>query len=110
MVFAPGFSTGNSPFIIRYARSGEALLFGEEKACVTSEKEEELTVRIYHKDEGEANYPYYDGKEHWFRAVFHEKSVDLDLPDLDIPVAVEIVSVYGVKRYEGVSGRVSLEV
>lgn len=91
-----------------YARAGEMMMYGPDRQHIEGEKDSELTLCLYHAVSDDKTFIYYDGEAHAISVTFDADGAQVELPALEMPVTLELVSASGTARIEIASGSVRI--
>lgn len=65
-----------------YVKAGSIIPMSKEVDFISGEKEEQLTITVYDKEDGETRFTYFDGEEHEIIAVFEQGRVHVQFESL----------------------------
>ncbi|MBS6196335.1 MAG: hypothetical protein KH828_12225 [Clostridiales bacterium] len=86
-----------------YVKEGSILpLSGAARDHIAGKKEDDLSLDIYDKKDGQTEFLYYDGAEHKITAKFSSDFVNVDLGDISQEVKVRLISEEGIQIIEQV--------
>ncbi len=84
-----------------YVKAGSIVPMGPVVSHITSEKDENLTIRVYAKKEGESQFTYYNGQEYTIKACFDGEGVNVEYAGVATVKNIEIISFDGkIQKYE----------
>ncbi len=87
-----------------YVKAGAIIPTAPVVDYIATKEDSELTIKVYHKPCGNSEFIYYNGVEHTIKVEFFADGIKAEIPQIGCPVAIELISPYGVKTTDVESG------